>query len=311
MCRSRAATRVAGRTPRRWQGPSTRAGATPGIGSRSHVWCAPCAGAGATSRSTSIRSAGPPSPSSCRRSRPTRAGAAAPRQPPRQRAAREHRAARDSYRVWETKMSDRVSVRLEGGIADVRLARPDKLNALDPEMFQALVATGERLGADRSLRAVVLSGEGRAFSAGLDVASFMGGGAVDLLARSPASLANFAQRAAWVWTEIPVPVVAAVHGVAFGGGLQIALAADVRFVSPDARLSVMEIKWGLVPDMSGTQTLRRLVRLDVAKELTYTGRVVGGAEAVELGLATHLADSPREEIGRASCRERGSTAWVA
>jgi len=194
-------------------------------------------------------------------------------------------------------MSERVSVRVEGGVADVRLARPEKLNALDGEMFEALVATGERLAADRSLRAVVLSGEGRAFSAGLDVASFMGRGggrAVDLFARSPASPANLAQRAAWVWTEIPVPVVAAIHGVAFGGGLQIALAADLRFVSPDARLSVMEIKWGLVPDMSGTQTLRRLVRLDVAKELAYTGRVVGGAEAVELGLATHLADSPRE-----------------
>ncbi len=195
-------------------------------------------------------------------------------------------------------MPQRVSVRVEGGVADVRLARPEKLNALDGEMFEALVAAGEGLAADRSVRAVVLSGEGRAFSAGLDVASFAGrgggGSVVDLFARSPGSPANLAQRAAWVWTEIPVPVVAAIHGVAFGGGLQIALAADLRFVSPEARLSVMEIKWGLVPDMSGTQTLRRLVRLDVAKELAYTGRVVGGAEAVELGLATHLADAPRE-----------------
>jgi enoyl-CoA hydratase/carnithine racemase len=195
-------------------------------------------------------------------------------------------------------MSERVTVRLEGGVADVRLARPEKLNALDGEMFEALVATGERLARDRGLRAVVLSGEGRAFCAGLDVAGFLGGrggGAPrDLFARSPGSPANFAQRAAWVWTEVPVPVIAAIHGVAFGGGLQIALAADLRFVAPDARLSVMEIKWGLVPDMSGTQTLRRLVRLDVAKELTFTGRIVAGAEAVEIGLATHLADSPRE-----------------
>jgi enoyl-CoA hydratase/carnithine racemase len=194
-------------------------------------------------------------------------------------------------------VSDRVSVRRDGGIADVRLSRPEKLNALDAAMFEALVETGERLAGDRGLRSVVLSGEGRAFSAGLDVAGFLGaggGGSRDFFERSHASPANFAQRAAWVWTELPVPVIAAIHGVCFGGGLQIALAADVRFVAPDARLSVMEIKWGLVPDMSGTQTLRRLVRLDVAKELTYTGRIVTGEEAVGLGLATHLADSPRE-----------------
>jgi enoyl-CoA hydratase/carnithine racemase len=192
-------------------------------------------------------------------------------------------------------VSDRVHVRIEGGIADVRLARPDKLNALDAAMFDALVATGERLAADRSVRAIVLSGEGRAFSAGLDVASFVAGDAArDLFARSDASPANFAQRAAWVWTEVPAPVIAAVHGVCFGGGLQIALAADLRLVAPDARLSVMEVKWGLVPDMSGTQTLRRLVRLDVAKELTYTGRIVSGDEAVALGLATRVESAPRE-----------------
>jgi enoyl-CoA hydratase/carnithine racemase len=115
-----------------------------------------------------------------------------------------------------------------------------------------------------------------------------------LLAKSAdASPANFAQRAAWIWTELPVPVIAAVHGVAYGGGLQIALAADLRLVAPDARLSVMEIKWGLVPDMSGTQTLRRLVRLDVAKDLTFTGRVVSGEEAVSIGLATRVAADPR------------------
>ena len=115
-----------------------------------------------------------------------------------------------------------------------------------------------------------------------------------LLDRDGASPANFAQQAAWVWVDLPVPVIAAVHGVAFGGGLQIALGADIRFVAPDARLSVLEIKWGLVPDMSGTQTLRRLTRLDVAKELAFTGRILSGAEAVELGLATHVSDQPRE-----------------
>jgi enoyl-CoA hydratase/carnithine racemase len=192
-------------------------------------------------------------------------------------------------------MQDRVSVSLARGIADVRLNRPDKMNALDAAMFEALVGAGRGLARERGLRAVVLSGEGRAFCAGLDVASFMGGGgARSLFERSAESPANFAQRAAWIWSELPVPVIAAVHGVAFGGGLQIALAADIRFVTPDARLSVMEIKWGLIPDMSGSQTLRRLVRLDVAKELTFTGRIVSGSEAAALGLATHVSDSPHE-----------------
>jgi enoyl-CoA hydratase/carnithine racemase len=199
-------------------------------------------------------------------------------------------------------MSDRVRIeRTSDGVADVRLNRPEKMNALDSAMFQALVEAGKSLAQDSGLRAVVLSGEGRAFCAGLDFSSFAGmAGAGErrsgpqLFDRSGESPANHAQRAGWIWTELPVPVIAAIHGVAYGGGLQIALGADLRFVAPDARLSVMEIKWGLVPDMSGTQTLRHLVRLDVAKELTFTGRVVSGAEAVELGLATHLSDTPRE-----------------
>jgi enoyl-CoA hydratase/carnithine racemase len=207
---------------------------------------------------------------------------------------------------------ERVLVSIEDGVADVRLNRPDKLNALDGPMFEALVETGRALAGDRCLRAVVLSGEGRAFCAGLDFASFAalakpagssakpagssGGPAPSLLARDDAdSMANFAQRAAWVWTEVPVPVIAALHGVVYGGGLQIALAADLRLVAPDARLSVREIQWGLVPDMTGTQTLRRLVRLDVAKELTFTGRIVEGPEAVALGLATRVAADPRAE----------------
>jgi enoyl-CoA hydratase/carnithine racemase len=194
-------------------------------------------------------------------------------------------------------MSDRVRITLTDGVADVRLTRPEKLNALDPAMFEGLVETGRSLSVDPSVRAVVLSGEGRGFCAGLDFASFMalgsGGGGSRLLAREERSAVNAAQRAAWIWTEVPVPVIAAVHGVAYGGGLQIALAADVRVVAPDAQLSVMEIKWGLIPDMSGTQTLRRLVRLDVAKELTFTGRIVSGHEAAALGLVTRVADDPR------------------
>ena len=193
-------------------------------------------------------------------------------------------------------MSDRVVVTTKDGVADVCLARPDKLNALDGAMFEALIDTGRRLGEDPSLRAVVLSGEGRAFCAGLDFPSFQGGAsAVNLFERADESPANVAQRAAWIWTELPVPVIAAVHGYAFGGGLQIALGADIRILAPDAELSVMEIKWGLVPDMAGTQLLRRLVRLDVAKELTYTGRRVSANEALELGLATRVTASPHTE----------------
>jgi enoyl-CoA hydratase/carnithine racemase len=197
-------------------------------------------------------------------------------------------------------MPERVSVAKQDGVADVRLHRPEKMNALDQAMFEGLVDVGRTLALDESLRCVVLSGEGRAFCAGLDFASFMAMAGSDrparnLTDRAAGSPANYAQEAAWVWTELPVPVIAAVHGVAFGGGLQIALAADIRLVAPDARLSIMEIKWGLIPDMSGTQTLRRLVRLDVAKELAFSGRVVSGSEAVELGLATRVAGNPREE----------------
>ncbi len=199
-------------------------------------------------------------------------------------------------------MSDRVIVEVRDGIAGVRMNRADKLNAIDGEMFEGLRAAGRALAEDPAVRVVVLSGEGRAFCAGLDMGSFqaMAGGqrgsrsaTPNLAQRDGSSPANPAQAAAWVWQEVPVPVIAAVHGVAFGGGLQIALGADIRIVAPDAKLSVMEIKWGLVPDMAGTQLLRRLVRLDVAKELTFTGRTVSGTEAVALGLCTRAADDPR------------------
>jgi enoyl-CoA hydratase/carnithine racemase len=200
-------------------------------------------------------------------------------------------------------MSDRVRIDFENGVADVRMVRSDKMNAIDGPMFAALADAGRALAGDASVRAVVLSGEGRAFCAGLDMGSFaaMAGGprqgesATNELFERSASGANRAQLAAWIWQEIPVPVIAAVHGVAYGGGLQIALGADLRIVAPDAKLSVMEVKWGLIPDMSGTQTLRRLVPLDVAKELTWTGRVLTGVEAKELGLATRLSERPLDD----------------
>lgn len=199
-------------------------------------------------------------------------------------------------------MSDRVTITFNDHVADVRLNRPEKINALDSAMFEGLFAAGAAIAKDKSVRCAVLSGNGRGFCAGLDFASFMamgsGGGAREgrtLLDRPAGSPANYAQQAAYVWTSLPIPVIAAVHGVAFGGGLQIALGADIRIVAPDAQFSVMEIKWGLIPDMTGTQTLRHLVRLDVAKELTYTGRIVGGTEAVTLGLATRTSAQPLED----------------
>lgn len=191
-------------------------------------------------------------------------------------------------------MSERVQLSIEGAVATVRMSRPDKRNALDASMFEALIRAGEQIMADKSIRAVVLHGEGKAFCAGLDFGSFMSAPPMmqKLLERKEESPANMAQRAAWIWQEVHVPVIAAVHGVAFGGGLQIALAADLRYVTADAQLSVMEIKWGLIPDMSLTQTLPRLVSLDVAKELTFTGRVVSGEEAVGMGLATKVSSDP-------------------
>jgi enoyl-CoA hydratase/carnithine racemase len=206
--------------------------------------------------------------------------------------------------------NDRVAVTIEGGVADVRLNRPDKINALDPAMFAGIVEAGEALKGDRSVRCVVLSGEGRGFCAGLDFSSFqaMAGGGGDREAGAPregrpqrqitdvdSRITHLGQQAAYVWQELEVPVIAAVHGVALGGGAQIALGADLRIVAPDARISILEIRWGLIPDMTGTWMLPKLVGLDVAKELTFTGRMVGGEEAVRIGLATRVADDPRAE----------------
>jgi enoyl-CoA hydratase/carnithine racemase len=201
-------------------------------------------------------------------------------------------------------MNDRVTVDIQRGVADVRLVRTDKMNALDDAMFSALIDTGERLKTEAGVRAVVLSGEGRAFCAGLDMGSFQGmasgsrgsGGDASSTLLTPKRTeggSNRAQHACMVWREIPVPVIAAVHGVAFGGGLQLALGCDLRFVTADARMAIMEIKWGLVPDMAGMVLMRGLVRDDVARELTWSGRQVSGEEAVALGLATRVCEDPR------------------
>jgi enoyl-CoA hydratase/carnithine racemase len=194
---------------------------------------------------------------------------------------------------------DRVRVAIDAhGVADVALARPDKMNALDRAMFDAIAATLQRLAGEPGLRAVVLHGEGRAFCAGLDMASFakMGEGASldvssDLVARTH-GIANLFQHVAWGWRELPVPVIAAVCGVAFGGGLQIALGADIRLVTADLKMSVMEVKWGLVPDMAGCVLMNQLASTDVVRELTFTGRTISGTEAVAFGLATRVCADP-------------------
>lgn len=191
--------------------------------------------------------------------------------------------------------SDRVHVEIGAtGVATVTMVRSDKHNALDQAMFEALMDAAGRLAGEASVRAVVLHGEGKSFCSGLDVASFMSGegGTGVLLERQGDRLANFAQRVAYDWSLVPAPVIAAIHGNCFGGGLQIALGTDIRIAAPDAKLSIMEVKWGLVPDMAITRTLPRLVPIDVAKELTYTGRVLSGTEAKELGLVTRVAEDP-------------------
>lgn len=200
-------------------------------------------------------------------------------------------------------MNSHVAVALSAdGVAEVRLDRPDKLNALVEASFEGLVAAAGRLARDSNVRAVVLHGAGRAFCAGLELSNFDAGSEApaerDPLATRTHGITNLYQQAVMAWRNLPVPVIAAVHGVAFGGGLQLALGADLRLVSPDARLSVMEIKWGIVPDMAGFVLMPLVVRADVMRELVYTGRVVSGQEAVVLGLATRVSDAPLDEARR-------------
>jgi enoyl-CoA hydratase/carnithine racemase len=188
----------------------------------------------------------------------------------------------------------RVRVEVADHVAVVTLTRADKHNALDVAMFEQIIAAAQRLGSEPGVRAVVLHGDGPSFCSGLDVVSIMaaGGGVAGLTDRVQGDVPNWFQRAAHGWLDLPVPVIAALHGNCFGGGLQIALGADIRIAAPDTRLSVMEVKWGLVPDMSITRTLPRLVPIDVAKELTYTGRIFDGIEAHRLGVVTRVADDP-------------------
>jgi len=195
-----------------------------------------------------------------------------------------------------------ISLEIVEYIADIRLNRPEKRNAINRELMMSLITTAKQLKANKQLRAIVLSGNGEGFCAGMDFEIFtdMLGGEItaDSSAEGFEDLseqgAYQGQQMGWLWQEIPVPVIAAVHGAAIGAGLNIALGADIRIVTPDAKLGFLEITWGFLPDTSATQSLRRLASLDRIKELIFTGRFFSGQEAYEYGLATELADSPRE-----------------
>ncbi len=205
-------------------------------------------------------------------------------------------------------MGDRITVDISDGVADVRLNRADKMNALDEAMFEALVETPKQLEADRRVRCVVMSGEGRGFCAGLDMGNFAkmaeaGSGSGDggrpggrsTLSERTHGKANRAQQAVWGWRQLRVPVISAAHGVALGGGLQVFLGSDIRFVHPETKLSILEVKWGLIPDMAATAFLCNFVREDLIRELTYTGRIFSGVQAAEYGFATHVSETPLDD----------------
>lgn len=200
-------------------------------------------------------------------------------------------------------MSDYLALTIENGVATVLLNRPEKHNAVTLQMFAELAATGSRLAADKTVRAVVLQGAGPSFCAGIDVGIFRQDGApfeASKMQAGDGSPANFFQRAAYVWREIPVPVICALHGSVFGAGLQIALGADLRIASEDCRLSFREIHWGLMPDMAVSITLAGLVTPDRAKELAWTGRTVNGSEAYNMGLVTSIDQHPAEAARQAA-----------
>ncbi|MEL7537423.1 MAG: crotonase/enoyl-CoA hydratase family protein [Pseudomonadota bacterium] len=198
-------------------------------------------------------------------------------------------------------MSDRVTLTVQDHVATLTLSRPDKMNALDAAMFEGIIAAVDSIRTDTSVRAVVLAGAGESFCSGLDVASFAADGTGALLERmQPAegSDANFYQQPALGLYRLPVPVIAALQGVVFGGGLQIAMGADIRLAAPGTRLSIMEVKWGIVPDMGMTVTARNVVPADWLKRLALTGDIVTAEAAIDYGLITEVAEDPLAEAQR-------------
>lgn len=198
-------------------------------------------------------------------------------------------------RVGARIVSQRIAVSVQDHVAEVTLSRPEKFNALDLDMFRALDAAARDLHETRGVRAVVLCGAGENFCAGIDVDMLQGDTEEvmrELMSVDERLGATLAQRVAWAWRALPVPVVCAMQGIAFGGGFQIAMGADLRFAAPDARFSIMESKWGLIPDMALSTTLRHLVAPDKVKELAFTARVFGADEALDLGIITRIENDP-------------------
>ena len=196
-------------------------------------------------------------------------------------------------------MQNRVTINIVNHIADVKLNRPEKMNALDESMFLAIIEAGETIRKNPNVRCVVLSGAGKAFCAGLDTANFnpeqKSGVLTAPLPKRTHGIANIVQQVAWIWRELPVPVIAAVHGFAIGGGLNIMSGADIKFITPDTKLAIMELRWGLIPDMAGSQLWRHTVRDDIIRELTYTHRIFSGEDAVRYGFATHVSTTPHDD----------------
>jgi enoyl-CoA hydratase/carnithine racemase len=200
-------------------------------------------------------------------------------------------------------MNDAIQLTVEKGVADLRLNRPEKMNAVDEGIMTGLREAVASIAADKSVRVVVLSGNGKAFCSGLDFSNFGDMLSGELTAESVADAyddlspagANSAQQLGWAWQELPIPVIAALHGAAMGGGLNLALGADIRIVHPETKMGFVEISFGLLPDMSATQSLRRLAALDRIKELIFTGRKFSGSQAMEYGLATELSETPLED----------------
>ena len=196
-----------------------------------------------------------------------------------------------------TRDSERVLITIEDGIAIVTLNRPDKYNGLDMPMFEAITRAAKTLKKDRSVRAIILNGAGDAFCSGLDVKTVSKNPVnfLKLLVKPGRRISNLAQDVGYLWRDVPAPVIAVTHGYCFGGGFQIALGADFRFSTTDCTFSIMESKWGLIPDMSLTVTLRELVPIDLAKELTMTARRFDGTEAKAMGLVSRVSDDPMAE----------------
>lgn len=194
----------------------------------------------------------------------------------------------------QNSLQNRVDIDITNDIAFVTLNRADKHNALDLSMFKAIDATIRSLRKNRQIRAVIVQGRGEDFCTGLDINSVMGGSKtiLSLLAKWWPGKANLAQRVSCHWRKIPVPVIMAIQGRCWGGGMQIALGGDFRIVSENSSYSIMETKWGLIPDMAGSLGLRELVAKDVAYKLTMTADVISAQTALVYGLVTEISDNP-------------------